>query len=356
MSYIEEMKAKIPSLLEKKDIYVLGIETSCDETSISIVKNGREILSNIVSSQIPIHEKFGGVVPEIASRNHISCINNIFEESLKNAKISKEQIDVIAVTYGAGLIGALFVGVNFAKSLAYSLKVPLVAVNHIQGHIASNYLAFHDLKPPFVCLLVSGAHTSIFEVQDYTTMTQIGQTEDDAVGEAFDKVARILGLTYPGGPKIEKLAEKGIANIVFKRRNSFKHSYNFSFSGIKTAVVNYVSNAKSKSEQVNSEDICASFQMLVAKELCEKSLRTCKERCAKKLVIAGGVSANRFIFEYVKNQGAKCGIEVFAPPIKLCTDNGAMIASCGYYNFINQKGLSDINLTAVANIQYNNDI
>ena len=339
----------------QKDIIVLGIESSCDETSIAVVKNGREILSNIVASQIDIHTKFGGVVPEVASRNHIACINNIFNQALSEAHITKEQIDAVAVTYGAGLIGALFVGVNFAKALAFSLGVPLVAVNHIQGHIASNYISFKELEPPFMCLLVSGAHTSIFNVQNYTGLNLIGQTVDDAVGEAFDKVARVVGLGYPGGPKVEKQALNGKANIVFKKQNALKHTYNFTFSGIKTAVINYVANTKAKGEQVSVADVCASFQSVVAKELCEKALRAIQENNAKTLVIAGGVSANRYIFNYLKEQGAKLGIQVYAPPISLCTDNGAMVASCGYYNLINGKGISDINLTARASIDYNID-
>lgn len=354
MSYLEEMKKRVDFLINsKRDIIVLGIETSCDETSIAVVKNGREILSNVVSSQIEIHTKFGGVVPEVASRNHIASINNIFEEAIKEAKIKKEEIDAVAVTYGAGLIGALFVGVNFAKALAYSLNVPLIAVNHIQGHIASNYLAFKELEPPFMCLLVSGAHTSIFNVKNYCELEQIGQTVDDAIGEAFDKIARVMGLGYPGGPKVEKEALKGEDCIIFKKQNSLKNSYNFTFSGIKTAVINYLSNQKSKGEEINVPNVCASFQHLVAKELSEKVFRAIKENGEiKTLVIAGGVSANRFIFNYLKQEGEKCGVKVYAPPINLCTDNAGMIASCGYYNLINKVGISDIDLTAKAHIDY----
>lgn len=356
MNYKKQVENKIKQIKEKKQgIIVLGVESSCDETSIAVVRDGREILSNIVASQIDIHTKFGGVVPEVASRNHIACINNIFKQALKEANITKEDIDAVAVTYGAGLIGALFVGVNFAKALAYSLGVPLIAVNHIQGHIASNYISSASLKPPFMCLLVSGAHTSIFDVQDYTSLKLIGQTVDDAVGEAFDKVARVVGLGYPGGPKVEKQALLGKNDIVFKKQNALKHTYNFTFSGIKTAVINYVSNAQNRGEDIVVPDICASFQSLVAKELCEKSLRACQEHNQNTLVIAGGVSANRYIFNYIKQQGAKLGIEVYAPPISLCTDNGAMIASCGYYNLISGKGISDINLSAKANIDYLNN-
>lgn len=355
MSYKKQVEQKLKEIKDKKSgVIVMGIESSCDETSISIVKDGREVLSNIIASQIDIHTKFGGVVPEVASRNHIACINNIYDKALKEANISKEDIDAVAVTYGAGLIGALFVGVNFAKALAYSLGVPLIAVNHIQGHIASNYISFKDLKPPFMCLLVSGAHTSIFKVDDYTSLKLIGQTVDDAVGEAFDKVARVVGLGYPGGPKVEKEALKGKDGIIFKKQNALKNSYNFTFSGIKTAVINYVSNATNRGEEVSVSDICASFQNAVAKELCAKALRACKEFNQKTLVIAGGVSANRFIFNHIKQQGEKIGVSVYAPPVALCTDNGAMIASCGYYNLINGVGISDINLSAKASIDYNN--
>ena len=357
MSYKKQVEEKLKQLKQKKeeDIIVLGVESSCDETSISIVRGGREILSNIVASQIDIHTKFGGVVPEVASRNHIACINNIYDKALKEANILPNQIDVVAVTYGAGLIGALFVGVNFAKALAYALGVPLIAVNHIQGHIASNYIASKELKPPFMCLLVSGAHTSIFNVVDYTTLKLIGQTVDDAVGEAFDKVARVVGLGYPGGPKVEAQAKLGKADIVFKKQNALKNTYNFTFSGIKTAVINYVSNSTSRGEKISVPDVCASFQSLVAKELCEKVLRACQEYNQNTLVIAGGVSANRYIFNYIKEKGKSLGIVVYAPPIALCTDNGAMVASCGHYNLINGKGISDINLSAKASIDYLNN-
>lgn len=352
MSYLKEMEQKLKQIQNKKDVIVLGVESSCDETSIAIVKNGREILSNIIASQIDIHTKFGGVVPEIASRNHVACINNIFEQALKEANLKREDIDAVAVTFGAGLIGALFVGVSFAKGLAYSLRVPLIAVNHIQGHISANYIAFKDLVPPFSCLLISGAHTSIFNVKDYVTMEQVGQTVDDAVGEAFDKVARVVGLGYPGGPKVEKEAQNGQNNIVFKHQNSLKNTYNFTFSGIKTAVINYISNSSDRGENVNRANVCASFQHYVAKELCDKVIREAIEYKQDKIVIAGGVSANRYILNYILNEAKKYNIQVFAPPVKLCTDNGAMIASCGYFNLVNNKGLSDINLTAQANIDY----
>lgn len=352
MEYLERMRERVKELQKKDKVIVLGIESSCDETSISVVVNGREVLSNIVASQIDIHTRFGGVVPEVASRNHIQAITNVYELALKEAGIKAQDIDAVAVTYGAGLIGALFVGVSFAKSLAYALDVPLIAVNHIKGHISANYIADKELEPPFMCLVISGAHTSIFKAESYTEFKLLGQTLDDAIGEAFDKVARVIGLGYPGGPKVEKLALEGKNNIIFKRQNSTKDSLNFSFSGIKTAVINYVSNAKSRGEEVNNADICCSFQHLVAKELASKVIKATKENGLDKIVLAGGVSANRFLYNYIKEEAEKDGLQVLAPNSILCTDNGAMIASCGYYSLMAGEGLADLNLTAKANIAY----
>ena len=350
--YFDKMKVKFENLRKKEKVTVLGIESSCDETSISVVVNGREVLSNVIASQIDIHTRFGGVVPEVASRNHIQAIDNVYKQALKEANIEAKDIDAVAVTYGAGLIGALFVGVSFAKSLAYALGVPLIAVNHIRGHISANYIANKELEPPFVCMVMSGAHTSIFRADDYTKLTQLGQTLDDAVGEAFDKVARVIGLGYPGGPKIEKLAKSGQNNIIFKRQNGTKDSLNFSFSGIKTAVINYVNHLEQKGEEINKADICASFQLLVAKELSSKVIRGAKESGMDKIVLAGGVSANRFLYGYIKDEAEKQGITVYAPNVILCTDNGAMIASYGYFSLMAGEGLADINLTAKANISY----
>lgn len=352
MNYIERMKQKVENLKKKEKIIVLGIESSCDETSISVVVNGRHVLSNVIASQIDIHTRFGGVVPEVASRNHIQAIANVYKLALEQAGISENQIDAVAVTYGAGLIGALFVGLSFAKGLAYMLDVPLIAVNHIKGHISANYIANADLEPPFMCLVMSGAHTSIFKVENYTTLKLLGQTLDDAVGEAFDKVARVIGLGYPGGPKIEKLAKEGENNIIFKRQNSTKDSLNFSFSGIKTAVINYVNNANQRGEEINKADICNSFQNLVAKELSTKIIRACKDNNLSKIVLAGGVSANRFLYNYIKTEALKENLEVLAPNVILCTDNGAMIASYGYYSLMAGEMVSDLDLTAKANIYY----
>ena len=354
MSYFERMKIKYENLRHKENVIILAIESSCDETSIAVVKNGREVLSNIVSSQIPIHERFGGVVPEVASRNHITAISNVFNETIKKANITIEDIDAVAVTIGVGLIGALFVGVNFAKGLAYQLDVPLIAVNHIAGHLASNYIAYPSLEPPFICLVISGGHTSLFMINDYCDWTLIGQTMDDAVGECFDKVAREVGLGYPGGPKVEKMAKEGQNNIEFRKQNSFKHSYNFSFSGIKTAVINYIHNKRQSGEELNVADVCCSFQNLVTKELVSKSIRLCEEKQIKKLVLAGGVSANRFIANNMIEVGAKYNIEVYVPPIELCTDNASMIGSQAYYNLLAGKGLCDLDIVPTTVINYTN--
>ncbi len=344
------MKEKYEALRHKKDVLILSIESSCDETSIAVVKNGREVLSNIVASQIEIHRRFGGVVPEVASRNHITAISNILDEALVAAGITKEDIDAIAVTYGAGLVGALLVGVNFAKALAYSLDKPLIAVSHVHGHISANYISHPVLTPPFVCLMVSGGHTVLLKVSDYYDMTLLGTTVDDAVGEAFDKVARVLGLPYPGGPEIDKLAKNGKPSIKFSVSSSLKNSLNFSFSGIKTAVVNFVHNKTQKGEKINKADIAASFQECVTDELSGKAIRACKESGLNKLVVAGGVGANyrlkEKLFEACQNEG----IEFFNPVLKYCTDNAAMIGSAAFYMIQKGIGLADLSLSAKPNV------
>ena len=275
----------------KKGFKILAIESSCDETSCSVVVDGRKCLSNIGSSQIDIHTRFGGVVPEVASRNHVTAIDSVVALALKEAKCELKDIDAIAVTYGAGLIGSLLVGVSYAKGLSYATKKPLIAVNHIYGHIAGNYLTYTELEPPFICLLVSGGHTAIIKVSDYNHHEIIGSTLDDAVGESFDKVARVLGLRYPGGPKVSKLAESGKANIQFAKPND-SLGYNFSFSGKKTAVINYVHKLEQAGQELPKEDICASFETWVVDELVEKTIKACLDSGFNKIVVAGGVSAN----------------------------------------------------------------
>lgn len=350
MTYQEKAQKKFLELQKKDSVKILAVESSCDETSISIVENGRIMYSNIVASQIEIHKRFGGVVPEIASRNHVLAIKNVCNECLTQANMTLEDIDAVAVTYGAGLIGALLVGINFAKALAYATEKPLLEVNHIQGHIAANYITYKDLTPPFTCLMVSGGHTAILNVKDYTDISLVGTTADDAVGEAFDKVARVLGLGYPGGPKVDKMAKDGKSNIIFKTKNSLKDSYNFSFSGIKTAVINYINTKKQSGEEISVPDVCASFQTLVVNELSEKTLRAVKEYGHGKLVCAGGVAANSFLKQRLTEFCEKEGVELYMPALSLCTDNAAMIASVAYYNLKANKGLADLSLSAKSSL------
>lgn len=346
INYEDLVKEKFEALGTKKDVLILSIESSCDETAVAIVKNGREVLANVVSSQIEIHRLFGGVVPEVASRNHILAISNLYEEALREAQVKAEDLDAIAVTYGAGLMGALLVGVNFAKGLAYSLKLPLIAVSHIHGHIAANYISHEELVPPFVCLMVSGGHTAILKIEDYCDIKLIGSTMDDAVGEAFDKVARCLSLPYPGGPEIDKLSKMGENNIKFTVSNALKDTENFSFSGIKTAVINYLHTKEQKGEQINKNDVARSFSECVTDELVNKTFRAVKESGMKKLVIAGGVGANSMLQAKFKQQGEKLGLNVYYPKLKFCTDNAAMIGSAAYYYIKNKKGLSPLTLSA----------
>ena len=329
-----------------KDILVLGIESSCDETSVAVVKNGREILSNVIDTQIPIHEKYGGVVPEIASRNHIEAISRVTKKALQEAKVSFGDIDVISPTYGPGLVGALLVGLSYGKALSYALNKPLVGVNHIQGHIAANYITYKDLKPPFLCVLISGGNTQIINVKDYTEFEMLGKTRDDAIGEAFDKVARVVGLGYPGGPKVDKLALEGEPNIKLPKTH-FENSLDFSFSGIKTAVINYNHN----NQNINKADLCASFEKAVTEVLTENVTEAIKQTGTKQVAIAGGVSANQFIRKaFIDLENEFNGLKVYMPDMKLCTDNAAMIASAGYFNYI-KGNTNELDLNAVPNLK-----
>lgn len=346
MSYLEIAREKFEKLKTKKDVLILSIESSCDETSIALVKNGREVLANIVSTQIEIHKLFGGVVPEVASRNHIKNIPMVLKEALKASGKTLQDVDAVAVTYGAGLVGALLVGVNFAKTLAYALNVPLIAVSHVHGHIGANYISHLDLVPPFMCLMVSGGHTALVEVKDYCDFNMIGSTVDDSVGECFDKVARVLGLSYPGGPNIDRLAKQGQNVVKFNYKTPLKDTFNFSFSGLKTAVVNYVHNKEQKNEEYSKADVACSFQELVTDELCDKTIKSCQKLGKNKLVIAGGVGANSRLREKLKAECEKNGIQIFMPDLKYCTDNGAMIGSIAYYYILADKGFADLTLTA----------
>ena len=327
----------------KKDFKILAIETSCDETSASVVENGRVCLSNIVSSQIDIHTRFGGVVPEVASRNHITAIDNVVKFALGEAHLDFRDIDAIAVTFGAGLIGSLLVGVSYAKALSYALEIPLIAVNHIYGHIAGNYLSFPDLVPPFICLVVSGGHTAIIEVKDFNHHHIIGSTLDDAVGESFDKVARVLGLGYPGGPKVDALAKSGKNIIQFAKPNDTL-GYNFSFSGKKTAVINCVHKLEQAGIPAPKEDICLSFERWVVDELTKKTIDACQNLGYDKIVVAGGVSANSALRASLRTECEKRDIKCYFPDFQYCTDNAAMIGSAGYYAFIDGVGIADMSL------------
>lgn len=325
-----------------KDIYVLGIESSCDETSSAIVKNGREVLSNVINSQIKIHEQFGGVVPEIASRNHIEAISNVVKQSIKEANITMDDIDVVACTCGPGLVGALLVGVSYAKALSYALNKPLIGTNHIHGHIAANYISHQELEPPFLCLIISGGHTHLVHIKNYTEFEILGKTRDDAVGEAFDKVARVIGLGYPGGPKVDKLAKEGRTTIELPKTHF--DNLDFSFSGIKTAVI----NLHHKTPDINKADLCCSFEKTITEELIENTLKAAKSLNIKKIALAGGVSANSYIrSEFLKLQ--EKGYQIYYPEPILCTDNAAMIASAGYYQYL-AGASSDLTLNAVPNL------
>ncbi len=333
--------------------YILAIESSCDETSAAVVVDGREVLSNVIASQIDTHKKYGGVVPEVASRMHIEAISGVVQEALEEANVTLDKIDAIGVTYGPGLVGALLVGLQFAKGLSFATKKPLIGVNHIEGHISANYIEYKELEPPFVSLVVSGGHTFIVHVKDYGEYEVIGQTRDDAAGEAYDKVARALGLGYPGGPKIDKLAKEGNPRAIqFPKANFHEETLDFSFSGVKSAVLNYLNKCKMQNIEVNKADFAASFQYAVIDVLKENVLLTCKKRKVKTIAIAGGVASNSSLRATLIKDASKRGIEVLFPAPILCTDNAAMIGSAAYFNFVNGK-VSDLNLNAKPNLKLN---
>ncbi|WP_246565993.1 tRNA (adenosine(37)-N6)-threonylcarbamoyltransferase complex transferase subunit TsaD [Tissierella simiarum] len=330
----------------------LAIETSCDETSCAVVKDGREVLSNIISSQIEIHRKFGGVVPEVASRKHIENINQIIGQALDEANVTFKDIDLVGVTQGPGLVGALLVGISTAKAIAFGLDLPIIGVNHIQGHVCANYIEHKNLEPPFTCLIVSGGHTYLVQANSYTDYELIGRTRDDAAGEAFDKVARALGLSYPGGPLIDKLAKVGNKEAIYFPRVFLEDSsYDFSFSGLKTAVLNYLNQANQKGEDIVVEDVAASFQQAVLDVLVEKAFRLAKEKGSDKIVIAGGVAANEGLRSLMESREKEEGIDILYPSKVLCTDNAAMIGSAAYFNYIEGKE-SDLYLNVIPNLDF----
>lgn len=321
---------------KQEDVLILAIESSCDETAASVVKNGRTVLSNVINSQIDIHTMYGGVVPEIASRKHIENSNKVIELALKDANVTLDDITAIGVTYGPGLVGALLVGVAEAKAIAFATGKPLVGVHHIEGHISANYIENADLKPPFVALVVSGGHTHLVNVKDYGEYEIIGRTRDDAAGEAFDKVARAVGLGYPGGPKVDKLAKEGNPDAIkFPRAHVDDAPYDFSFSGIKSAVLNYINSCEMKEEEFNKADLVASFQKAVVDALVSRAIKLTKETGVGKLAIAGGVASNSALRKALQDECKKNGIQFYSPSPTLCTDNAAMIGAAAYYDYMN---------------------
>ena len=334
-----------------KDVRILAIETSCDETAAAVVKNGREVLSNIISSQIALHTLYGGVVPEIASRKHIEKINQVIEQALAEADVTLDELDAIGVTYGPGLVGALLVGVAEAKAISYAKGIPLVGVHHIEGHISANYIENPDLEPPFGCLVVSGGHPQLVAVKDFGEYEILGRTRDAAAGEAFDKVARAIGLGYPGGPKIDKAAKEGNPQAIsFPRAKIGDSEYDFSFSGLKSAVLNYINGCRMKGEEISVPDVAASFQKAVTDVLVEHSMHAVREYGFKKMAIAGGVASNSALRSAMEEACRKENVKFYRPSPILCTDNAAMIGAAAYYEF--QKGFrSDFSLNAVPNLK-----
>ena len=331
-------------------ILCLAIESSCDETSVALVLNGREVLSNVIASQIDVHKAFGGVVPEIASRHHLNNINNVVSQALKEADCTLDEIDFIGVTYGPGLVGALLIGLATAKAFSLALGKPLVGVHHIQGHISANFIEHKELEPPFMALVISGGHTNIVEVDDYNSCRVLGGTRDDAAGEAYDKVARVLGLEYPGGPLIDKIAKEGNPEAVaFKRVFLEKDSLDFSFSGIKTGVLNYINNEKQAGREINVPDIAASFQQAVLDVIVAKAVSAACDMGKDKLVLAGGVAANSKLRQMLDEKCKEKGIELYYPSPILCTDNAAMIGCAAYYKYMAGE-IDDLNLDAQANL------
>ncbi|MBR5509153.1 MAG: tRNA (adenosine(37)-N6)-threonylcarbamoyltransferase complex transferase subunit TsaD [Lachnospiraceae bacterium] len=337
--------------MEKKDTLILAIESSCDETAAAVVKNGREVLSNVISSQIALHTLYGGVVPEIASRKHIEKINYVIQEALDEAGVTLQELDAIGVTYGPGLVGALLVGVAEAKAISYAANLPLVGVHHIEGHISANYIENPDLEPPFICLVVSGGHTHLVVVNDYGKYEIIGRTRDDAAGEAFDKVARAIGLGYPGGPKIDKLSKEGNPDAIrFPRAKVEDNEYDFSFSGVKSAVLNHLNGCRMKGEPIVEADIAASFQKAVCDVLVAHAIQAVKNYKIPKLALAGGVASNSTLRQAMKEACEKENIAFYYPSPVLCTDNAAMIGSAAYYEYIGGSR-SGLDLNAVPNLR-----
>lgn len=337
--------------MKKEDVYILAIESSCDETAAAVVKNGREVLSNVISSQIDLHTLYGGVVPEIASRKHVEKIDYVVSEALRQSGMELKELDAVGVTYGPGLVGALLVGVGYAKSLAYAAGLPLVGVHHIEGHVSANYITHAELEPPFLCLIVSGGHTHLVKVKAYGEYEIIGRTHDDAAGEAFDKVARAIGLGYPGGPKIDKAAAQGDSGAInFPRAHIEGAPYDFSFSGLKSAVLNYLNQSEMKGEEISVPDVAASFQQAVVDVLVGRTMAAAKDFGFTKVAIAGGVASNSYLRREMQAACEKAGYQLYYPTPVLCTDNAAMIGSAAYYEY--RKGnFAGLDLNAVPNLK-----
>ncbi len=350
MNYEGRMREKINLLSQKERVRILAIETSCDETAAAIVENGRAVIANVVSSQIELHALYGGVVPEIASRMHIEAVSAVVDQALKQAGMRLEDVDALAVTYGPGLVGALLTGVAAAKAMAYGLDLPLIPVNHIEGHVSANYLQYPDLEPPMVCLVVSGGHTHLIKIDEYAGYSLLGQTVDDAAGEAFDKVARVLNIPYPGGPLLDKIAEEGDDAAYKFPRAQVSGRYNFSFSGLKTAVINMAHKLKQQGEEIRTADFAASFRKVVVDSLVQKAVDACLENDIKKLALAGGVAANKLLRRKVVELGGAAGLYVFVPPLELCTDNAAMIGSAAYYQ-LKKGNLAQLDLNAIPTLK-----
>ncbi|MDL2317641.1 tRNA (adenosine(37)-N6)-threonylcarbamoyltransferase complex transferase subunit TsaD [Eubacteriales bacterium OttesenSCG-928-A19] len=346
MDYLRQSAQRVAALRASGHARILAIETSCDETAAAVVEDGRRVLSNVIASQVDTHALYGGVVPEIASRQHTEAIDPVIDRALADAGCSLGSIDAIAVTFGPGLVGALLIGVSCAKAMAYASGLPLIPVNHIEGHICANYIAHPDLAPPFVCLVASGGHSHIIEVRDYGEYRLLGQTQDDAAGEAFDKAARVLDIPYPGGPLLDKLAETGDPTALALPRARLEGRYDFSFSGLKTALINQVHKLRQTGQTVPAADIAASFRQAVVDALAGKTLLAAKETNARAIAAAGGVAANRLLRRTLEAGAKAAGIPCLLPPVELCTDNAAMIGSAAYYRLMRGE-TADLTLNAV---------